>query len=61
MDITHYIAGVMALFGLIGMFIILGIIGNMDYEDAKAEEAHYNDMVCHGYWPDYERRSPKCD
>jgi len=42
-------------------FLFLGAVGNMDYEDAKAEEAHYNDMVCHGYWPDYEQRRPKCD
>ena len=43
------------------VFLVLALIGGMDYEDAKAEEAHYNDMVCHGYWPDYEKRRPKCD
>jgi len=43
------------------VFLVLALIGGIDYEDAKAEEAHYNDMVCHGYWPDYERRKPKCD
>jgi len=43
------------------VLLTLAAIGDMDYEDAKAEEAHYNDMVCHGYWPDYEQRRPKCD
>ena len=57
MTTAHWAAGALAALG----FLILALIGNMDYEDAKAEEAHYNDMVCHGYWPDYEKRRPKCD
>jgi len=61
MTTARYVLGAFALSAMLGALIILGIIGNMDYEDAKAEEAHYNDMVCHGYWPDYERRRPKCD
>ena len=42
-------------------FLFLGAVGNMAYEDAKVEEEHYIDMVCHGYWPDYENRKPVCE
>lgn len=29
--------------------------GEMDYQDARAEQAHYCDMVQAGHWPDYNR------
>lgn len=61
MTTAHYVAGAFALSGLLGMFIILGIIGTMDYEDAKNEEAFYTQMVCEGTWPDYKNLSPVCD
>ena len=41
---------------LIGIAIglALGVVGSMDYEDAKAEEALYCSNVKSGVWPDYE-------
>ena len=45
----------------VGAFLFLGLMGNMAYEDARTEEAHYIDMVCNGYWPDYENRKPVCE
>lgn len=37
-----------------------GLVGNMDYQDAKAAESHYAAMVCAGHWPDYDNRNPDC-
>lgn len=34
--------------------LLLGVVGSMDYEDAKAEEALYCSNVKNGVWPDYE-------
>ena len=50
------------LLALLGLF---GLAGAMDYEDAKAEEANYCEMVKAGLWPDFrgtyrrECRPPK--
>ena len=33
--------------------LALGVVGSMDYEDAKAEEALYCSNVKSGIWPDY--------
>ena len=40
---------------LIGIIVglALAIVGSMDYEDAKAEEALYCSNVKSGVWPDY--------
>ena len=35
--------------------LLLGVVGSMDYEDAKAEEALYCDNVKNGVWPDYDK------
>jgi hypothetical protein len=43
------------------LFLILGIVGNMDYHDAVLEEQHYVTMVCDGFWPDYQELEPECD
>ena len=43
------------------LFLILGIVGNMDFEDALIEERRYADMVCAGSWPDYKKLSPECE
>lgn len=40
--------------------LMIGIVGQMDYEDAKAQEQHYTHMVCSGAWPDYDNRNPEC-
>lgn len=45
----------------IAVFIALGIIGNMDYYDAKLAEQHYATMVCDGHWPDYKELNPECN
>jgi hypothetical protein len=42
------------------VLFVLGCVGEMDYQDAVDEADHYTDMVCNGYWPDYEKRSPDC-
>ena len=34
--------------------VLFGLVGNADYEDALAQEAHYVEMVCSGHWPDFE-------
>ena len=39
---------------------LMGIVGNMDFEDALIEEQRYADMVCAGHWPDYKDLSPEC-
>ena len=41
--------------------VMLGFIGEMDYQDALAEEAHYTNMVCAGYWPDYKNLGISCE
>ena len=36
------------------LFGIVSIVGGMDYEDAKTQQALYCDNVKSGVWPDYE-------
>lgn len=43
------------------IILVLGIVGRMDYEDAKQAEQRYDDMVCSGAWPDYDNREPECE
>lgn len=45
------------IFYVSAIFVILflmGLVGNADYEDALAQEAHYVEMVCSGHWPDFD-------
>ena len=42
------------------LVILYGIVGQSDYDDAVAMDEHYAEMVCAGYWPDYEARKPNC-
>jgi hypothetical protein len=42
-----------ATLALVGVFLLLGLMGRMDYEDAKAEEANYCEMVKAKLWPDF--------
>lgn len=42
------------------LLLAYGIVGTADYEDAIAADQHYTEMVCAGYWPDYEDRRPDC-
>lgn len=41
-------------FALLALLLLMGVVGRMDYEDAKLEEALYCDNVRTGVWPDYE-------
>ena len=34
--------------------------GTMDYQHEKEQAEHYAEMVCNGYWPDYDKREPDC-
>ena len=38
----------------LAFFAAFGLVGAMDYEDAKNEQALYCDNVKSGVWPDYE-------
>jgi len=40
---------------LVLILLIMGWIGNMDFEDAVLQQNHYCNMVAEGYWPDYDR------
>lgn len=42
------------------LLLAYGIVGAMDYEDAVVADRRYTEMVCAGYWPDYEDRRPDC-
>jgi len=44
------------LFVVIALALVmfaLGVLGHMDYEDAKLEQRQYCERVAAGYWPDY--------
>ena len=42
------------------VLLALGIAGSGDIEAEETQARVYNEMVCAGHWPDYERRKPKC-
>jgi len=46
---------------IITAIALLGFVGEMDYQDALAEEAHYTSMVCAGKWPDYKNLGISCE
>jgi hypothetical protein len=43
-----------------GLLIVVGLIGNSDFEHEQSIDAHYVSNVCNGYWPDYKEINPKC-
>lgn len=45
---------------VLAFFLVLGLVGQMDYQSELDAEAHYAEMVCGGHWPDYENRNPDC-
>jgi hypothetical protein len=49
--------------GFIILVVLFGLILATDqsYEEAEKEAEHYRDMVCQGFWPDYEELKPECD
>ena len=46
----------MAMFcaGLLAALVLLGTVGQSDYQEAKAAQSEYCKMVRDGHWPDYE-------
>ena len=42
------------VFVALTLFAAFGIVGGMDYEDAKTQVALYCDNVKSAVWPDYE-------
>jgi len=45
---------------LAALLLAYGIVCTSDFEDAVAADQHYREMVCAGYWPDYDDRKPDC-
>jgi len=41
-------------------FLVFGILGTIDYEEAIAQDEHYAEMVCNGHWPNYDQRQLDC-
>ena len=39
---------------VVALLLLIGIVGNMDYQDEVAEENIYCRNVAEGVWPDYE-------
>ena len=48
------------LMALLFALLALGIAGNGDIEAEEDNAKVYAEMVCAGYWPDYENRNPSC-
>lgn len=46
---------------LIAVFIIiLGLVGNLDYQDEIKREQNYINMVCDGFYPNYKKFEIDC-
>ena len=43
------------------LLAVYGIVGAMDYRDEQRGQAHYQQMVCDGYWPDYREMGDDCN
>lgn len=39
---------------LVLILLAMGMVGNMDFEDAVLHQNHYCKMVAEGAWPDYD-------
>ena len=50
-----------ALLAVFAIVAVFGLVGNADYEDALAAAALYEQYVCEGVHPDYEKRGVDCD
>ena len=46
---------------IICVFLAVAVIHTMSAHDEEREYNTYNEMVCHGYWPDYKRLKPDCE
>lgn len=40
---------------VIVLFVVMGIVGEMDYQDAILEHEAYCKNVAEGVWPDYKK------
>jgi hypothetical protein len=45
---------------LVGGLTVLGLMGNLAYEDSLSQADLYQTMVCEGTWPDYKNLNPSC-
>jgi len=50
-----------ALLIIAALSLVLAVISEMDFREAKEEELIYQMMVCEGVWPDYKHLSPRCE
>ena len=53
----HFLSAVL----IITAVALLGFVGELDYQDALDQEAHYASMVCAGHWPDYKNLGISCE
>lgn len=44
---------VVGLVVVMTVVIAFAVVGQADYEEARAQEQEYREMVCAGYWPAY--------
>ena len=42
------------ILAVVVFWLLFGVVGRLDYEDAVAEEALYCSNVKNGIWPDYD-------
>jgi len=46
---------------VVGGLTVLGLMGNLAYEDSLSQAELYRTMVCEGTWPDYKNLNPTCN
>ena len=46
------------LFVTVLIFLLLGLVGRMDYQDELLAQQHYTDMVCADPYPAYKDLKP---
>lgn len=49
------------IFWVIAFLALIGVVGQMDYEDEIIAEQSYIRDVCAGVYPDYKYLEPACD
>ena len=50
MNIDHVVGGI----GVAALFLLIGLAGQLEYQDEIQEEQRYVEMVCNQLWPDYQ-------
>lgn len=51
---TPHFKAFLSVLGVVAALALLGVVGQMDYEDALAQEQAYCKNVREGVWPDYD-------